>query len=152
MLTVIAAKHYLRGVPFTYGCQLFVRARRDKIVKRAGAVRWDLVVLVQTVVEHLILEPERSVIGSIGHRDLFRNVVLHAAVPRSTDLPFPGELEIAKRLAGHEIATGRGLSVRQPRNLTVREFPDRAVLDLPVRGGDAVVAETAPTVQRLPIE
>src|SRR5437667_10527546 len=112
----------------------------------------DLVVLVKAVVEHLILEAERGVVGSIGHRDLFRHVVLHAAVPCSTDLPFPRELEVAKGIASHEIAACGGLAVRQSRNLSIREFSDGAILDLPVRARHRVVADPAPAVERLSVK
>src|SRR5450759_4521062 len=136
MFAVIAAKQYPRRVPFTYRCEDLACVRRDEIVQSAGAVGGSLVVLVKTIVEHLILETQCRVVGSVGHRDLFRHVVLHTAVSRSTDLPFPCELEIAKGVAGHEIAAGRRLAVWHSGNLTVREFTDRAVLDLPVRGGN----------------
>src|ERR1700694_4566807 len=115
-------------------------------------MRRDLVVFMETVVEHLILEPERGVVWRRGHRKLFRDVVFDAAVPRPTDLPIPGQLEVAESLAGHEIATGRRLSVRQSRNLTIRNFSDCAVLDLPVCARHAIVAETAPAAECPAIE
>src|SRR5438105_1518542 len=39
-----------------------------------------------------------------------------------------------------------------PSTLAAREFPDRAVFDLPVRGGHSVVPESAPAVECLAIE
>src|SRR2546423_576525 len=106
----------------------------------------------QAVVEHLIFEAECRVVGRIGHRDLFGDVVLDAAVPRATDLPVPGELEIAECVDRHEIAAGCGLPVGQTRNVAIGEFSDCSVLYFPVRGRHAVIAETTPAVERLPVE
>ena len=134
------------------GLEGLARVRRYQIVQRARAVRRHLVVFVETVVEHLVLEAERRVVRGASHGDFLGHVVFHAAVAGATDLPLPGQLEVTKGVAGHQIATRGGLSVRESRHLAVGDFPDRAVFDLPVRGGHAVVAESTPAVERAPIE
>jgi len=74
------------------------------------------------------------------------------AIASPTDLPFPRELEVPERIAGHEIAAGGGLAVRQSGDLAVGELPDCAVLDLPVGGGNGVVAQSAPAVESFAVE
>ena len=106
----------------------------------------------EIVVEHLVLEAERSVVGSVGHRDFFGDVVLDAAISSRRNLPLPRELEIPKGVLRHQIATGGRLAIRQSRHLAISEFSDRAVFDLPVRRRHRVVAEASPAIERFPIE
>src|SRR5688572_23215419 len=86
------------------------------------------------------------------HRDFLGHVVLHAAVSAAADLPFPAQLEVAERLAGHEVAAGGRLAIGHSGHLAARNLPDGTVLDLPVRGWNAVIAKAAPTRERLAIE
>src|SRR3954465_93146 len=152
VLAVIAAKDDPRAVPFAYRRELFVGARCDQIVKRSGAVGRHLVVFVKTVVQHLVLEAERRVVGRVRHRDLFGDVVFDAAVSGATDLPFPRKVKIAERIRRHQVAAGSRLTIREARHIAISELPDGAVFDFPMGAGYCVVAEPAPAVEGRAIE
>src|SRR5947209_2968762 len=60
MLAVIPAEKDHRAVPLADWLERLARVRRNKIIERAGPVRRDLVVFVEIIVKHLILEPQRG--------------------------------------------------------------------------------------------
>ena len=152
VLAVVAAEDDSRRVPLADRRQALGAVRRDQIVQRARAMRRNLVVVVERVVDELILEAERGVVRRVLERELLGDVVLHAAVHRRRRLPIERELEIAERVDGHEVAAVRGLPVGHLRHVAARDLHDRAVDDLPVRGRHTVVSQPAPAGERLAVE
>src|SRR5687767_10458876 len=150
--SVIATEDDTCAVPFAYGTETLAGVRGDDVVQPAGEMCRDLVVGMEHVVEYLILEAERGVVCGVRERELLRDVVLHAAVGTGCHAPLEGELEVSKGVDRHEVAAGGGLPVRLSRDLRARDLDDRAVDHAPMRGRDAVVAESAPPRQGSPIE
>src|SRR5206468_2564991 len=125
---------------FTGGLDALRLVRRDHVVERARAVRRELVVGIPRVVDHLVLPALRRVRRRERRRELFGDVVLHTAVSRGRDLPFPGELEVPIRAVGDEVKAEERLAVGLDRALVLLEMLDRAVLNGPEPRRNAWIA------------
>src|SRR5689334_3363298 len=68
VLAMIAAKDDTGGVPIAYRIQTLIGVWRDEIVESARAVRRDFVVFMEIVIQHLVLEAKRGMIGRVSHR------------------------------------------------------------------------------------
>ena len=149
---MIAVQNDDRVIPLADRVDRAIGGRRDEIVQRAGAVDAQLAVGMTVVIEHLVFEA----FGGMSRRqlrgELFRHVVLHAAVARGADLPVPRQLEVAIRADGEEIAPLGGLAVCLHRHASARDLANRAIFNGPVPRGYAGKAEPAPPGQRNAIE
>src|SRR5438046_9462937 len=109
---MIPAEDHRGAVPLAYRLQVFLLVWWEKVVQRSGPVARQRSIGVAIVVEDLVFEPERGVVGRLRHGGLLGHVVLDAAVPAGGDLPLPAQLEATEGPQRHQFAALAGLPAR----------------------------------------